>query len=104
METLKDVLDYVFLAIDLPLKPEETRQKYIQAHNCLKNYLQTDIAPNDRIKEAQNKIDKIFYIEDIKKDNPDSYWDFEKELYGLIDIVADLNGCTTIRYSNSLQR
>ena len=33
----------------------------------------------------------------IKKSNPNSYWDFEKELRKLIDIVADLNGCTTTR-------
>ena len=35
METLKDVLDFVFKTIDLPLEREKTRQKYIQAHKCL---------------------------------------------------------------------
>ena len=96
METSKDVLDFVFNAIDLPLELERTRQKYIQAHKCLNNYLQTGIAPDDRIKEAENKIDKILYIEDNKKGNPDSYWDMSKELYELIDIVSDLNGCKRI--------
>ena len=38
METLKDLLDFVFEAIDEPLELEETRQKYIQAHKCLNNY------------------------------------------------------------------
>ena len=94
METIKDVLDFVFLAIDLPLELEKTPQKYIQAHKCLNNYLQTGIVPDDRKKEAKNKIDKRLYLEDNKEDNPDSYWDFEKELRGLIDVVADLNGCT----------
>ena len=65
METLKDLLDFVFVAIDLPLKLERTRQKYIQAHKCLFDYLQTGIVPDDKIKEAQNKIDKKIYIEDI---------------------------------------
>ena len=54
---------------------------------------------DDRIKQAQNKMDKILYIEDNKKDNPDSYGDMSKELYDLLDIVADLNGCTKIKYS-----
>ena len=64
MEILKDLLDFVSVAIDLPLELERTRQKYIQAHKCLKNYLQTGIVPDDKNKEAQNKIDKILYIED----------------------------------------
>ena len=97
METLKDLLDFVFEAFDAPLALEKTRQKYIQAHKCVSNYLRTSIVPYDKIKEAQNIIDKILYIEDNKKNNPNSYWDFEKELRKLIDIVADLNGCTTIR-------
>ena len=97
METLKDVLDFVFLAIDLPLKLERTRQKHIQAHKGLDNYLQTGIVPDDKIKEAQNKIDEILYIEDNKKDNPNSFSDFEKELYEINDIIANTNGCTTIR-------
>ena len=63
----------------------------------MNNFLQTGIVPDDTIKEAQNKIDKIIYIEDNKKDNPNSYWDFEKELYELIDVVANLNGCRTLR-------
>ena len=96
METIGDLLDFVFVAIDLPLELERTRQKYIQAHKCLNNYLQTSIVPDDKIKEAQNKIDKILYIEDNKKDNPNSYWDMSKELYELIDKVANLNGCRTI--------
>ena len=67
METLRDLSDFVFEAIDLPLQPEKTRQKYIPAHKCLNNYLQTGIVPDAKIKEAQNKIDKILYIEDNKK-------------------------------------
>ena len=93
METLEDVLDFVFVAIDLPLELEKTRQKYIQAHKCLNNYLQTGIVPDDKMKEAQYKIDKILYNEDNKKDNPNSYWDFEEELYELIDIIANIIGC-----------
>ena len=87
----------MFDAIDLPLSLEKTRQKYIQAHKCLNIYEQTGIVPDDRIKETQNKIDKILYIEDNKKGNPNSYWDMSKELYELSDIVADLNGCTRIK-------
>ena len=68
-----DVLDFVFVAIDLPLELERTRQKCIQEHKCLNNYLQTGIVPDDKIKEAQNTIDKVLYIEDNKKDNPNSY-------------------------------
>ena len=37
METLKDLLNFVFVAVDLPLELERTRQKYIQAHKCLNN-------------------------------------------------------------------
>ena len=87
----------MFVAIDEPLELEETRQQYIQAHKSLNNYSQTGIVPDDKIKEAQNTIDKILYIEDNKKDNLNYYWDFDKELRKLIDIVANLNGCTTIR-------
>ena len=97
METLRDLLDFVFVAIDLPLELDRTRQKYIEALKCLNNYLQTGFVPDDKVKEAQNKIDKILYIEDNKKDDPNSYWDFEKELYELIDIIANLNGCRKIR-------
>ena len=97
METLKDVLDFVILAIDLPLKLEGTRQKYVQARECLGSYQRTGIVPDDKIKEAQNRIDKILYIEDNKKDNPNSYWDFEKKIFELIDRIAILNGCTTVR-------
>ena len=96
MEALKDLLDFVFDAIDLPLELEKTRQKYIQAHKCLNNCLQTGIVLDDRVKEAQNKIDKILYIEDNKKGNPDFYSDMSKELYELIDIIAILNRCRTI--------
>ena len=34
METLGDLLDFVFVAIDLPLELERTRQKYNEAHKC----------------------------------------------------------------------
>ena len=67
MKTLKDVLDFVFVAIDLPLELEKTRQNFLQAHKCLNNYLQTCIGPDDSIREAQNKIDKKFYIRVLKK-------------------------------------
>ena len=50
METLKAVLDFMFVAIDLPLELERTRQKYIQAHKCVNNYLQTGIVPDDKKK------------------------------------------------------
>ena len=72
METIKDLLDFVFVALDLPLELKRTRQKYIQAHKCSNNYLQTCIVPDYKIKEAQNKIDKILFIEDNKKSNPNS--------------------------------
>ena len=62
MENLKDVLRFVFDAIDLPTKTERTRQKYFQAHKCLINYLQSGIVSDDSIKEAQKKIDKRLYI------------------------------------------
>ena len=97
METIRDFLEFVFVAIDLPLELDRTRRKDIQAYNFLNNYLQTGIVPVDKIKEAQNKIDKTLYLEDNEKDNPNSYWDFEKELYELIDITADLNGCRKIK-------
>ena len=102
METLKDLSDFVFFAIDLPLQLEENRRKYIQAHQCSSSYLQTGIVPDDRIKEAQNKIEKILYIHDNKKDNPDSYFDMRKEMFGLIDIIADFIGCTTVRNKYSI--
>ena len=97
LKTLRDVLEFVFDAVDLPLQLEETPQKYIQAHKCLNNYKQTGILPDDRIKETQNKIDKILYIVDNRKGNPDSFWGRSKELYEIIDIVADSNGCTRIK-------
>ena len=40
MKTLKDVLYFVFDAIDLPTKTERTRQIVIQLHNCLNTFLQ----------------------------------------------------------------
>ena len=67
METLKDVLDFVFIATDLPLELDRTRQKYVQTHKCLKICLQFGIVPDDKIKEAENKKDKILYIQDNKK-------------------------------------
>ena len=57
----------MFEAIDAPPELEKTRQKYIQAHKCLNNYLQTGIVPDDKKEEAQNKLDKIFYIGVNKK-------------------------------------
>ena len=79
MKTLKDVLKFMFDDDnDFPLLKEGC-QKYIPAHKCLNNYLQSGIVSDDSIKEAQNKIDKILYIEHNKKDNADSYWDFKKE-------------------------
>ena len=63
----------MFVGSDFPVELERTRQKYIQAHKCLNNYLQTGFVPDEKIKEAQNNIDKILYIEDNKKYNPDSY-------------------------------
>ena len=53
METLKDVLYFVFLAIDLPLTLERSRQKYIQAHKYFNKYLQTGIVLDDKTKVAQ---------------------------------------------------
>ena len=47
MERIKDLLNFVIEAIDAPLALEKTRQKYIQAHMCLNNYLQTGIVPDD---------------------------------------------------------
>ena len=67
MNTIKDLLDFVFEVIDAPLALEKTRRKYIQAHKCSNNFLQTGIVPDDKIKEAQSIIDKILYIEDNKK-------------------------------------
>ena len=67
MKTLKDGLYFVYDAIELPTETERTRPKYIQAHKCLNNYLQSGIVSDDNIKEAQNKIDKILYIENMKK-------------------------------------
>ena len=81
---------------DYPLLEGGCR-KYFQAHKCLNDYLQTGIVPDDKIKKAQNIIDKILYIDDNKEDNPNSYWDFKKERRDLIDIIADLSGCTTVR-------
>ena len=50
MKTLKDVLYLVFDAIDLPTETERTPEKYIQAHKCLNNYLQSGILSDDKIK------------------------------------------------------
>ena len=62
METLKDLLDFAFVATFLPLELEKNPQKYFQAHKCLNDYLQTGIVPDDKIKEAQNKIQNKIYI------------------------------------------
>ena len=103
MKTLKDVLNFMFNNDnDFPLL-EEGCQKYIQAHKCLNNYLQSGIVSDNSIKEALNEIDKILYIQDNRKDNRECYWDFKKEQSELIEIVADINGCTGVCYSNSLQ-
>ena len=59
MKTLKDLLYFVFDAIDLPIQLEETKQKNKQAYECLNNYLQSGIVSDDKIKEAQNKINRI---------------------------------------------
>ena len=80
MKRLKVVLYFAFDAIDLPTETERTRQKYIQAHKCLNNYLQSGIVSDDSLKEAQNKTDKILYIENIKKDYRDPYWDNHNEV------------------------
>ena len=37
MKTLKNVLNFVFEAIDLPTELKETQEQYIQAHKCLNN-------------------------------------------------------------------
>ena len=91
MKTLKDVLYFAYDAIDLPTETKRTRQKYIQAHKCLNNYLQKGIVSDDSRKEGQNKIDKIPYIEINKKDYLDPYWDIHNEVYELVTIVVDLN-------------
>ena len=96
MKTLKDVLYFVIDAIDLPTETERTRQKYIQAHKCLNKYLQSGIVSDDRIKEAQNKINRILYIENNEKDYLDPYGDIRNEVNELVTIVADLNGSTRI--------
>ena len=36
MKTLKNDLYFAFDAIDLPTETERTREKFIQAHKCLK--------------------------------------------------------------------
>ena len=96
MKTLRDVRDWVFRMEDEPLELEKNCQKCIQARECLGNYLQTDNAQNDLIREAQDKIGKILYIEDNEKNIQGYWWDFRRELKRLIDILADLTGCTTI--------
>ena len=87
-------LYFVYDAIDLPTETERTRQKYIQAHKCLNNYLQSGIVSDDNIKEAQNKMERILSIENNKKDYLDPYWDIHIEVSELVNIVADLNGRT----------
>ena len=67
METLKDLLDFVFEAIDAPIELEKTRQKYIQAHKCLNNYLQTGIAPDVKKKKHKFKFIKYFTLKIIQK-------------------------------------
>ena len=94
MKTLKDVLYFVYHAIDLPTGTERTRQKFIQAHKCLNKYLQSGIVSDESIKEAQSKIDKILYIENNEKDYLDPYWDIHSKANELVNIIADLNGCT----------
>ena len=98
MKILKDVLYFVFDAIDLPTEIEETRQKYIQAHKCLNDYLQSGIVSDDSIKEAQSKIDKKLYIETNKKDYLNHVWDIDNAVKESVDIVADLNGCISLRH------
>ena len=94
METLKDVLCFVFDAFDLPTETERTCQNYIQAHKCLNNYLQSGIVSDDSIKEAQNKIDEILYTAKIKKDYDDpEYESVKAEIKELVNIVSDLIGC-----------
>ena len=61
---------------------------------CLNKYLQSGIVLDDSIKKAQNKIDNILFIENNKKDYLDPYWDIHNEINKLVNIVADLNGCT----------
>ena len=94
MKTLKDVLCFVYDAIDLRTEIEKTRQKYFQAHKCLNNYLQSGIVSDDSVEKAPNKIDKILYIENNEKDHLNPYWEIDKEISELVNIVADLNGCT----------
>ena len=84
----------MYNGIDLLTETERTRQKYIQAHNCLNNFLRSGIVSDDNIEEAQNKIDKILYIENNKIVYLDPYWDSHNEVSELVNIVADLNGCT----------
>ena len=97
METLKDVLYFVFDAIDLPEETERTCQNYIQAQECLNKYLQIGIVSDDSIKEAQNKIDKKLYIAKNKKDYDDpEYESINAERNELVIIVSDLNGCRVV--------
>ena len=90
MKTVKNVLNFVFEAIDLPTELQETQEQYIQAHKCLNIYLQSGIVSDNSIKEAQSKIDKILYFEKNKKDYENHVRDFDIEIKELIDIV---NGC-----------
>ena len=54
--------------------------------------MQSGIASDDSMKEAQNKIDKIIYI--AKKDHGDpEYESINAEINELVNIVSDLNGC-----------
>ena len=78
MKTLKDVLNFMFDNDNYFPLLEEGCQKHIQAHKCLNNYLQSGIVSDNSIKEEQNKIDKILYIEHNKEDNPDSSWILRK--------------------------
>ena len=74
MKTLEDDLFFfVFDAIDLPTETERTPEKFFQAQKCFKKFLQIGIVSDDGIKEAQNKIDKILYIEKNKKEYIDPY-------------------------------
>ena len=90
---------FAYDAVDLQTETGRTRQKFIQAHKCLNNYLESGFVSDDSIKEAQHKIDKILYIEKNKTDYLDPFWDIHNEAYELVTIVADSNGCTRISSS-----
>ena len=43
-------------------------------------FLQSGFVSDDIIKEAQNKIDKIIFIENNKKDHLNPFWDIHNEV------------------------